>query len=307
MRIPSILAPIALLNVCLLADDPVIALKVEGAGGPGMDTRVFSVPLVCNGAEAHFIWGCGGWTIVSESFAEKASLKVRDDPDVAGFAAADGKPIFAGSADTDIRLGARSHRENVKVMRDKYADRGMAGIVGYAIARQYQWEVNPDWTRPTLTLRSPGSRPTSQPVAVVPLKDDDDNLWLKVKVRGEAVDLCLIPQSTDMQAGPELQRRWDIASGKATDIKSFMGSIRTVMLMGKDAVELAPQFVESNVRVILVGSPKDEPNPSQRSGLGASLLNRFIYCVDPQEGKFMILGRPRPPKATMPVPTTRRP
>lgn len=276
--------------------DTVLPLEVaEGEYGP-RDSRVFSLPVVCNGFQARFVWGCSGWTLMSEQYAEKCGIAPKEDPDLAEYQAG-GKPIFAGSADVTLRIDQHTHRENVKIMSRAFADAGMTGILGYNIASAYQWEINPHPKTPTLTLRPPGTKPTTQPLAVLPLKNEEENLWVSLNLRRQKCSLVLMPQSTDMQAGPELQRRWDIASGKAEDIKTYLGRVRSVMLTGKDAVELAPGLLESNILVILVGNAKDmQSSPSTRSGVGASLLNRFTYCVDPRDQRLLILSRHAPPQ-----------
>src|SRR5262249_5156934 len=61
--------------------DVVVRLGVE-SGRPsdhGRDTRVFTIPVTCADAKANFTWGCGGQTIISKSFAEKARIEIRDN------------------------------------------------------------------------------------------------------------------------------------------------------------------------------------------------------------------------------------
>ena len=293
------------------AQETVVPLKVEIGGESGLDTRVFSAPVNVNGTDTHLLWGCGGWTIVTERFATKAGIRPQPDAQAARRLAGN-DPVFLGSADTDVRLGDMRHRINIKVIKDKYAPMllgdNIDGIVGYELARKFQWQLNPDWDKPTLVLRQPRAKLPVSPVATLDVRDQHENVWLNIKVRGVAVDVVLMPQSTDMQAGPTLQRKWDIASGKEQpDIKTLAGAVRSVQLVGKDAVEFSPTIKETDVRVILVGNANDPEDAGLAvSGLGGSLLNRFSYCVDAQAGKMYLIARTPEKKQQILLPPTRR-
>jgi hypothetical protein len=112
-------------------------------------------------------------------------------------------------------------------------------------------------------------------------------LWLNIKIRNVAVDVCLIPQSTDLQAAPNLQKRWDLEhSGLKAETNSYLGNVRTVQLTGKSGVWLSPDIFETDVLTILL-----ENNPNASSGLGQSILNRFVYCVDAENKQFSIISK----------------
>ena len=132
-------------------------------------------------------------------------------------------------------------------------------------------------------------------MATLPLKDDRDNLWINVKIRNVPVDVLLAPQSSDIQIDPELQRKWDLQGGTETEVIGYLGKERYRKLTGgKDCIELAGTIREHGLLVILIGD-KNHPEltPSARSGLGQSLLNRFVYCVDAKRKEFRILSRVR--------------
>jgi len=281
------------------ADEAVVVpLKVDMGGIGDRDSRCWAVPVTVNGERADFAWGCGGFTIISEAFAHRAKLAVRPDDETTGYVDPGGQPLFAGQAEATFTLAGQTFKVYAKVMKDAYIG-GRTGALGYDVAKHYQWQVNPDRRRPTMTLRAPGRAPTSRPIAVLPMRDDGENLWLAVKIRNVAVDVCLMPQSTDLQVAPEQQARWDLAWGKVEEIQSYMGPVQSTFLEGKDTVELARDVVETDLLLLLIGDPKHpEKTPAARSGIGASLLNRYVYVVDPQLKQFMILAR-------VPKPTTR--
>lgn len=277
--------------------DEVIPLKVEAGGmRPGRDARVFSVPVVVNGVEARFQWGCGGWTTVSESFARKAGLEVVNDAETADVIDGEGKPLFLGKTRADIVFGGRrTFCRNVKVQRDADYNKGFIGVLGFDVASQFQWELDPDPEKPTLTLRPPGSKVEGPVVATLPMKEDRDNLWITIKARNTEVEVLLIPQSTDTQAAPDLQKAWDIATGEEAD-KGVFGAQRVRTLGGaRDYIEFTPEVREPGITVVLIGD-KDNPDatPDARSGLGASLLNRYTYRVDPKLLQFTLVRKSKP-------------
>lgn len=262
-----------------------LPLKVTEGDLFNRDARVYSIPVECGGASTLFTWACGGETIVSQAFAVRAGLRIKPDPDNAGFMDGRGQPLFAGSAQADLKIVGRSHPVSVWVMRDGEHNKEMTGIIGYQVARNYQWEIDP--RVPQLTLRPPGTKPDKKPLASLPLKEENQNFWINLKLRNVPVDLCLIPQSTDLQAGPALQKKWDLDhGGLKIETKSYLGNVRTVTLSGKSGAYFTPEIFETEILCILV-----DENPNAPSGVGQSLLNRFVYSVDPQLKQFNILAR----------------
>ena len=134
---------------------------------------------------------------------------------------------------------------------------------------------------------SPPPPGLQQPLATIPLKDENQNLWVNIKIRNVAVDVCLIPQSTDLQAAFDLQKRWDLEhKGLKVETNTYLGNVRTTKLTGKSGAFLSPDIFETDLLVILL-----EENPNARSGIGQSLLNRFVYCVDTDKKEMSILAR----------------
>ncbi len=263
----------------------VIPLTVGEGDLFNRDCRVFTIPVECSGIKTHFTWACGGETIVSETFATQTRLATKDEPELAPFIDAAGKPLFVGSAIAEISIGGRSTATKVWVMRDGETNKQPTGIVGYQLARQFQWELDP--RVPQLTLRPPKSPLSKKPLATIRLKDENQNLLINIKIRNIAVDVCLIPQSTDLQAAPNLQKRWDLEhSGLKVETNSYLGNVRTVQLTGKSGVWLSPEIFETDVLAILL-----ENNPNASSGIGQSLLNRFVYTVDAENKQFSILSK----------------
>src|SRR5690606_29093596 len=108
-------------------------------------------------------------------------------------------------------------------------------------------------------------------------------------------EVLLIPQSTDTQAAPDLQKAWDIATGEEAD-KGVFGAQRVRTLGGaRDYIEFTPEVREPGITVVLIGD-KDNPDatPDARSGLGASLLNRYTYRVDPKLLQFTLVRKSKP-------------
>jgi hypothetical protein len=291
-RLTPLLVPLLAVSLTSLAADksapfePVtIPLKAADGDLHSRDSRVFAVPVECAGVKAHFVWGCGGEMIVSEAFAKQARLAVKDDPELAPFVDPQGKPLFLGSAHAEISLGGRSVTSKTWVMRDGRTNKHPTGILGYDVARQFQWEIDP--RKPSLTLRPPGTPLAKPPLATLHLKLDQQNFWVNVKIRNVNADVCLIPQSTDFQAAPDLQKRWDLAhSGLKVETNTYLGDVRTVTLNGKSGVHLAPDVYETDVLAILL-----EDNPNARSGIGQSLLNRHVYCVDPETQQMHLIEK----------------
>lgn len=287
-----------LLGSALAIAEVTIPLQVEsGSLTVERDSRVFTVPLSINGVETRFTWGCGGWTTVSEKVARDSRLEIVADDETTDHRDPDGKPMFAGKAKAQIVFGDKAIPVIVKVQRDTAYTRGFVGVIGCEVAAAFQWELNPHAEKPTLTLRTPGTRVEGKMLARMKMKEDQLNYWITVKARNQPVDVLLLPQSSDIQAAPDLQKAWDIATGKEEAEKGVMGMQRTRKLGGRrDAVELTPEIQEMDIWVILIGD-KDKPEltPDARSGLGASLLNRFVYRADPKLGEFVIVERVPPP------------
>jgi hypothetical protein len=248
------------------------------------DCRVFGVPVECAGVKTTFTWACGGETIVSDAFAQRARLVVKDDPELAPYRDAAGNAIFDGSATAELVIAGRSIATKVWVLRDRETNKQPTGIIGYAAAKQFQWEIDP--RVPQITLRAPKSPLKAKPIATIPLKDEKQNLWVNIKIRNVAVDMCLIPQSTDLQAASDLQKKWDLEhKGLKVETNTYLGNVRTTKLTGKSGAFLSPDIYETDILVILL-----EENPNARSGIGQSLLNRFVYCIDAEKKEMNILA-----------------
>jgi hypothetical protein len=290
-------------------EQTVLSLTVIGGGIGDRDARTFGVPVTLNQVKGTMAWGCAGWTVVSDSYARRCGLKIERDEETEAIRDGNNRMAFLGAANAILTVGHVSVRHLVRVMRDDLMDtnaegKPIDGTIGYEFAKEAQWEIIPDAEKPTITLRRPGTPLTTQPVAVLPMREDDERFWLNVKVRGQAVDVILMPQSSDIQAGPDLQKKWDLASGAKLDIKALAGEVRGVMLVGKDAVVLSPDVIETNVTMLLVGHQNDAPTPANHSGLGGSFLNRFRYCVDPARKEFAVLERYKSPAGPPSRPTT---
>jgi hypothetical protein len=277
-----------------IAADTVIPLKLDSGGvQDGRDTRTFSIPILINGKEHHFAWGCSGWTMVSETFAKENSLKIgKPTDDVVGFVDAEGKPMFAGVADASVTLAGQKIPVSMKVLKDAYAS---GNTIGYDIAGKFQWELNPAGEKPTLTLRPPGSKIAGTPVAVLPITDDGERLWLNVNVRNWPFDLVIMPQASDIVAGPSIQKKWDLTKGKVEDVPSAAGPVRTATLREREPVQLAGKETVKNVTIVLVGDPESGQDlPANTNAVGASILNRFVYVVDPKTKQMTLLSRVAP-------------
>ena len=287
-----------LLSLTALAHaDTVIPLKLDSGGiVEGRDTRTFAVPIMINDKEQTFAWGCAGWTIVSETFAKENGLTVKKAKDeLAGYIDAEGKPMFAGVAEVAVKFGGKQMGVQLKVLRDVFAT---GNTIGYEIAGLFQWELNPDVAKPTLTLRQPGTKIDAKPLAVLPLTDDGERLWLSVTVRNVPFDLVIMPQASDIIAGPSIQKRWDLTKGKVEDVPSVAGPVRTAKLSEKEPIVLAKKVTETNVSIVLVGDPDSGQDlPANTNAIGASILNRYVYVVDPKTKQMTLLSR-------MPTPTT---
>ena len=302
-----------LVLLCLLilapraaAQETVIALKVAfGQVVKDRDLRVFAMPAKVDETETQLVWGCNAFTEITQSLASKCGLDVKPDRETEQYLDGTGQPLYIGRTRADITIGGRRVTVgNIKVRRDSQFTKGIDGEIGYEIVALFQWELNPDPEKPTLTLRPTGAKPAGGAVATIPMKDEGDNLWLTVKARNADVAVALAPQVSDIQAAPDLQKAWDIASGQEEKHKGLLGTQRIRKLTGaRDYVEFTPQVREGDLVVILIGD-KDNPDaaPGARSGLGASLLNRFVYRVDVRAKEFTIVKRLGPPTGKMAQP-----
>ncbi|CAN5492761.1 hypothetical protein BH10PLA1_BH10PLA1_16500 [soil metagenome] len=296
-----VLLLILLLAPLTRAADTVIPLKLDSGGIADRDTRTFAVPVTINGKSYDFAWGCSGWTIVSESFAKQAGLKVLPDEGLASWVDATGQPLFAGTALADVGFADRKVRSPLRVLKDAYTDGKTLGTIGYDIAGQFQWELDPDADKPTLTIRPLGTRLPVAPLAVLPLTDDGERVYLNVTVRNVAFDLVIMPQASDISAGPSVQRKWDLTKGKIEDVPSPAGPVRTITLGPKEPVQLSKKIAETGVTIMLIGDPKSEQDlPASTNGIGASMLNRYVYIVDLKTKQCALLSRVKLP-ATQPA------
>jgi hypothetical protein len=295
---PALLVLAALASAAR-AQETVIPLKVAfGQLVKDRDLRVFAIPAKVNETETQLVWGCNAFTEITHSLARKCGLEVLNDRETEHFLDGAGQSLYIGKTRADITIGGRRMAlGNIKVRRDSQFTKGIDGEIGYEIVALFQWELNPDPARPTLTLRPTGAKPAGGAVVTLPMKDEGDNLWITVRARNADVAVALAPQVSDIQAAPDLQKAWDIASGQEQEQKGLLGTQRARKLTGqRDYVEFTPQVREANLVVILIGD-KDNPDatPGARSGLGASLLNRFVYRVDVQAREFTIVKRLGPP------------
>lgn len=282
---------------CAQEAGQVIALKPDNGTLAGQDARTFTAPVTINDTEAQFVWGCSGWTFINESLANKLKLKVVPNKDVEGFVDPDGKPMYLGECEADVAFGGKKTRMDLIVMRESKYNKQVAGIIGYEVAKQFQWELNP--AKCTLTLRPLKTGPAKEPLALLELKDESDNLSIPATLRGHETRLDLLPQTTDVQAGPELQTAWKLAQ-KPADVKVYPDG-HTVLLTAEDALVLGT-VKETRIVATLVGDPNDVGADLVHSSVGSSVLNRFVYCVDVELKQFRIMERvPQKAPPTRPV------
>ncbi len=281
--------------------DTVIPLKIDAGEIKDRDTRTFAVPVTIGGKEYDFAWGCSGWTIVSESFARQARLKVQADESLAGWVDGAGKPLFTGLVEVEVTFGGKKSLIVVRVIKDAYTDPKTSGTIGYEIASLYQWELNPDADKPTLTLRPLGTKLAAKAIAILPLIDDGERVWLNVSVRNVAFDLVIMPQASDITAGPGVQRKWDLTQGKIEDVPTPAGPVRTITLGPKEPVVFSKHVAETGVTIVLIGDPKSKDDlPATTNGIGASVLNRYVYVVDCKTKQVSLMSKVKLP-ATQPA------
>jgi hypothetical protein len=266
----------------------VLKMGIESgkSDGHGRDNRIFTIPITAGDAKTNFTWGCGGQTIISAGFAEKARIEVHANEDLKAIVDGDGKPLFLGDASVELFIGGKAHPITAWIMRDGTFNKNVPGVIGYDIARQYQWEVDP--RIPQLTLRALGAPAKENPLATLSLKDEQDNLWIHVKVRNSEDDVTIMPQTPDFQVAPSLQKSWDTDRGgqQPDDIKTYLGNMRVMTMHGQDGIWFNDKIFETNFLAYLLSD-----NPNARSAIGQSLLNRFVYCVDLSRKEMVLIER----------------
>ena len=291
MGIPVLAIAVAMVAGAVKPREQVLPLTVieDETGDPG---RVFLVPLTCNGVEANLELGGFGDTRISESFARKCNARVYPDAELDQTRDPEGRPIYTGTAMVRIDLAGHEQEVRAEVMRDECCQKPeKEGMLGFDVLRNWQWEVDP--RVPTLTLRAPGTPPAKRPLALLPLKVTTSGYYLRIRIRNVSEDVSLMPSSSFVQAGPALQRKWDLSSGKEIklEVKRF-GPVRTVWLRGDDVVELTPMLRETDLLVALMDDPKKPHFKNmEENGLGQCVLNRYIYCVEPRRRQLRIMAR----------------
>ena len=120
------------------------------------------------------------------------------------------------------------------------------------------------------------------------LKEYQDNLWIRIKVRGAEDDVTLMPQTPDFQAALSLQKLWDADRGAVPpdDIKTPLGNMRVYTMHGNDGIRFNDDLFETNFLAYLL-----EDGPNARSAIGQSILNRFVYSVDVSKNEFTLIER----------------
>lgn len=254
--------------------------------------RVFWVPVNVNGVDANFELGGYGITRISESFSRRCDAAILPDVELSKNRDPDGKSIFAGAAIVNFSFGGQTRELRVAVLKDECCQKPeKQGMLGFDVLRSWQWEVDP--TKPSLTLRPPGTTPAHPPMAIVPLRPNINGFFMRIRIRNVSEDVALMPGSSFVQAGPDLQRSWDMTSGKhlELEVKRF-GDVRTVWLHGDDVVELSKTLHETDLPVALIGDPK-KPRFTlmEANGLGQCVLNRFVYCVEPKREQLRLIKR----------------
>jgi hypothetical protein len=270
------------------AQDNVIKMGVESGrlDDKGRDNRVFTVPIACGDAKTNFTWGCGGQTIISAWFAQKARIEIHPNEDLKVIVDGEGKPLFLGDASVELTLGGKKFAITAWIMRDGTFNKNVPGVIGYEVAKKFQWEIDP--RVPQMTIRELGTAPKGKVLATLPLKEDQDNLWIHIKVRNVEDDVTLMPQTPDFQAAPALQKSWDIDRNgqQPDDIKTYLGNMRVMTLRGQDGIHFTPEIFETNFLAYLLGE-----DPNARNAIGQSLLNRFVYSVDVSKKEMLLISR----------------
>lgn len=270
------------------ARENVIKMGVESGrlDDKGRDNRVFTVPIACGDAKTNFTWGCGGQTIISAWFAQKARIEIHPNEDLKAIVDGEGKPLFLGDASVELMLGGKKFAITAWIMRDGTFNKNVPGVIGYEVAKKFQWEIDP--RVPQMTIRELGTPPKGKVLATLPLKEDQDNLWIHIKVRNIEDDVTIMPQTPDFQAAPALYKAWDLDRNgqQPDDIKTYLGNMRVMTLRGQDGIHFTPEIFETNFLAYLLA---DDPNA--RNAIGQSLLNRFVYSVDVSKKEMLLISR----------------
>jgi len=262
--------------------------------------KVFGVPVECNGVTDQFAWKTIGATQISESFARRCKIKVvpfGQDPPLAP----EVRQFCAGTAVADVKFAGQSFHIKALVLRDELCqDAERNGCLGFDVASAFQWTWNP--AVPAITLRPPGSKPATQPVATAPMRVYGECFWLTVTIRNEPVEVRILPMASCVQADQELQHKWDMSSTRPVEVRhDRFGSVRYIELHGKDTVAIGKDLAETDLIVLLAGNARNaNAGPKTSGGLGLNFLNRFVFTVDPQTHQFMVFSRVSP-SATRPA------
>ena len=217
-----------------------------------------------------------------------------------------GYPIFVGWADGTVTFGGTKHEVRLLVVRDEHCTPGEErGSIGGDVLKAHQWEVDP--VARTMTLRKLGANPRVKPLARLKMRVDKDAFVIGVKIRNVAEDVQLMLGSSYVQAGPALQRKWDLLSGKKAEVElRSIGDIRVLTLKGDDNLQLSGGIVVTDIDVALMGDARKEKNSElaeTASCVGQGVLNRFVYSVDAKRKEMLILERvktPEDPESTSP-------
>jgi len=78
----------------------------------------------------------------------------------------------------------------------------------------------------------------------------------------------------------------DRAGQKDDKLKSYLGNVRVLTMHGKDGVWLNSQIFEGDIIAYLLAD-----NPNARSAVGQAILNRYVYCVDPELKQMLLIER----------------
>ncbi len=274
------------------SDGVVIPLGVESgsANDRGRDTRVFTILASVSGEKGSFTWNGSGQTYITAAYAKRINAKVAESEDLKGYLGADGKPLFLGDSAIELEFGGKKHLTTVFVIRDGELGSKVVGMIGHDVARAYQWEVDP--RKPKLTLRPPGTPLKKEALATVPVKEDSFDLSVHVKVRGVEEDMTLQLNAPYLQAAEKLQQAWETANVGKPAQESKFGNVRMILMAGdKDTVEFSEKVIEHDIPALLLAD-----GGTAKSGLGAALMNRFVYSIDPMRNELALIERVAPGK-----------
>jgi hypothetical protein len=295
----TLLVPVALAGRenAAIRREQVIPLSLCDGSKPTDPLRPLMVPVECNARAGMFELGGYGRTRISESFARACGIRAGADDFADAQVDPDGKPVYAGGSSARLKIGDLEQPVNALIVTDDHCQKSETqGVIGADALRAFQWEVDPGAM--TLTLRPPGTPPKRKPLAILDTKSTPSAWYVRVRVRNASEEIAISPGSSFVQAGPKLQKAWDLNSGKALDldVKQF-GNVRVFWLRGEDNVELTKDLKETDLPVCLMGDPKhpDKKVPTD-SGLGQCVLNRYVYCIDPKRQQFRLLARVKAPQ-----------